>query len=246
VSIGYYDQQHSTLNESNDIFTEVQQVAPSMQPVELRKFLGRFLFTGDDVFKSIGSLSGGERSRVALAKLVLDNNNVLLLDEPTNHLDIPAREMLDEALESYPGSLIIVSHDRTLIDRLATKLVVFKDGTATVHLGNYSDYRWRQEARGAAAEEAREEKLSIRKKREKSPGKVAERERRKTERRLEEVEDRIEDMEGLIAAYDEKFASADPADYERLNELQQEYEAMRADLRELYSEWEALSEQLSS
>lgn len=245
VALGYYDQQHASLNEDNDIFTEVQQVAPAMQPVELRKFLGRFLFTGEDVFKTIKTLSGGERSRVALAKLVLDNNNVLLLDEPTNHLDIPAREMLDEALDGYPGTLIVVSHDRALIDRLATKLVVFKDGTATVHLGNYSDYRWRQQSQGAVVEDAREEKLSIRKDRAKMPGKAAERARRKSERRLEEVEDRIEDMEGLIAAYDAKFADADPADYERLNSLQEEYEAMRADLKDLYSEWESLSEELS-
>lgn len=246
VALGYYDQQHSGLNESNDILTEVHRIAPKMSPVEVRKFLGRFLFTGDEVFKTIGSLSGGERSRVALAKLVLDNNNVLLLDEPTNHLDIPAREMLDEALDNYPGTLIVVSHDRALIDRLATKLVVFKDGSASAYLGNYTDYKWRQQTQGATYEDEREEKLAIRKKKEKSPGKVFERERRKTERRLEELEVLISDMESLVTTFEGKFAQADPSDYAKLNALQNEYEGIRIDLKELYTEWESVSQQLAT
>ncbi|MDQ1257411.1 MAG: ATP-binding cassette, subfamily er 3, partial [Candidatus Hydrogenedentes bacterium] len=158
VALGFYEQRHENLNPVNDILGEIGASRPDMRPEQIRTFMGHFLFTGDDIFKPIGALSGGELSRVAIAKLILSNANVLLLDEPTNHLDIASREALESALTDYPGTLIMVSHDRALIDRFAERLIVVEHGRATVHLGNYTDYRWKQSqlAQQAAEEAARQ------------------------------------------------------------------------------------------
>src|SRR3984893_14262840 len=141
--IGYYSQTHEGLNLERTIVDEIRQVSVLSED-GARSFLGRFLFSGDDVFKSIGSLSGGERSRVALAKLTLQGPNVLILDEPTNHLDLQSRQFLEELLGEFEGTLLFVSHDRYFIDRLATKVWVIEDGVLIPYLGNYTDYRTRK------------------------------------------------------------------------------------------------------
>ncbi|MYG07521.1 ABC-F family ATP-binding cassette domain-containing protein, partial [Candidatus Poribacteria bacterium] len=149
LKFGYYTQELEGLNPDNEIIDEIWELRRQQTQGEIRSFLGKFLFSGDDVFKRIGNLSGGEQSRVLLAKLLLANANVLLLDEPTNHLDIPAREALEAALAEYPATLFIISHDRYLLNNLATKLLIFDGtpgGTATLFEGNYAEYIAQQQA----------------------------------------------------------------------------------------------------
>src|SRR5256886_663956 len=144
VSTRYYDQHLADLDPNKTVVQELQD-AFGLPEETLRTFLGRLLFSGDDAFKQIRSLSGGEKSRVALAKLMLDDAGLLLLDEPTNHLDIPAQEMLEEALQDFEGTIVFVSHDRYFIDAIATRLWVIDDGAVTLHLGNYSDLERRRQ-----------------------------------------------------------------------------------------------------
>ncbi len=140
LQFGYYDQELAGLNPENTVINEIWELRPTQTQGEIRSFLGKFLFSGDSVFKRIGDLSGGEQSRVMLAKLLMENANVLLLDEPTNHLDIPSREVLEEALGAYPATILIISHDRYFLNKLATKLLVFENGTARQFIGTYAEY----------------------------------------------------------------------------------------------------------
>ncbi len=156
ASIGFYDQEQRDLPEGGTPFSAIHDIAPRLTELEVRSWLGRFLFSGDDVLRPLALLSGGERSRVALARLLLRQPNVLLLDEPTNHLDIPARQALEAALLDFPGAVIAVTHDRYLLDQIATRILVLDAGLATVHEGNYTDLRLRrerdaEEVRAAAA-----------------------------------------------------------------------------------------------
>lgn len=151
LKFGYYTQELEGLNTDNEVIEEVWELCPEKTPFEVRSYLAKFLFSGDDVFKRIGNLSGGEQSRVQLAKLLLENANVLLLDEPTNHLDISAREALEKSLAQFPATLFIISHDRYLLNNLATKMLVFevsKEGTKTHFFkGNYAEYEAEQQRR---------------------------------------------------------------------------------------------------
>ena len=202
--------------------------------------MGRYLFTGDDIFKPLSALSGGELSRVAIAKLVLGGANLLLLDEPTNHLDIASRETIEGALEEFPGTILLVSHDRQLIDRLVNRLIVVENGTASVYLGNYSDYHRKTEQENTVAapqpKHARDP-MSIRKK-PSGKDKSAERESRKRRKQLDEIERNIEAMEEMIEAFDQRFASLDPSDYMAARRLKEEYDGLKEDLQALYAEWE--------
>ncbi len=143
VRIGYYSQTHGGLNPNRTVVDEIRQMS-TLSEDGARSFLARFLFSGDDVFKPIGALSGGERSRVALAKLTLQGSNFLVLDEPTNHLDLQSRQFLEEVLGEFEGTLLFVSHDRYFIDKLATKVWVIEDGILIPYLGNYTEYRTRK------------------------------------------------------------------------------------------------------
>lgn len=149
LKFGYYTQELEGLNTDNEILEEVWKLCPEKTPYEVRSYLAKFLFSGDDVFKRIGNLSGGEQSRVQLAKLLLENANVLLLDEPTNHLDISAREALEKSLAQFPSTLFIISHDRYLLNNLATKMLIFEvtnEGTITHFFnGNYAEYEAEQQ-----------------------------------------------------------------------------------------------------
>lgn len=248
VRLGFYDQHHDTMNPKADILTEVHSVKPEWIPEQVRSFMGRFLFTGQDVFKTIESLSGGERSRVAMAKLILGQSNVLLLDEPTNHLDIVSREALEEALDSYPGTLIMISHDRELIDNLVNKLIVMENGTVTVFLGNYTDYRWKTGAKPEPeAPKSAEDVLRIRRAngnaREKQ--KKDAKEQRRQRKQLTDVESRIEEMEDLVTSMEAQFATIDPSDFERAAALKQEYDGLKSDLKAMYEEWERLAAELA-
>ncbi len=247
VKMGYYDQHHEDLNPANDILTEVHAVRPDQTPERVRTFLGQLLFSGDDVFKEIKVLSGGERARVSLAKLLLADYNLLLLDEPTNHLDLVSREALEAALAEWPGTIITVTHDRVLLDRLVDKLVVVERGEATVQQGNYADLLARRQAQQAREEEAStEEVLRIRreqskpKKDKKRSGKPAG--QREYLRKVEAVEADIERLEAEVAAFDEAFTTLDPQDFTRAQQLKADYDAVKELLQQRYSDWERLAE----
>ena len=172
LHFGYYDQELARLNRDTTIIDEIWALRPTQKQGEIRSFLGRFLFSDDEVFKWIDDLSGGEQSRVMLAKLLLENANVLLLDEPTNHLDIPSREVLEEALAEYPATIFMISHDRYFLNKLATKLLVFENGTATLFVGTYAEYEAhvREQKRGAMQEKEEAEKARKLERREKQKG----------------------------------------------------------------------------
>ncbi len=240
VRLGFYQQHHDDMNRANDIFTEIRLLRPDMTPERVRSYMGRFLFTGDDIFKSLSALSGGELSRVAIAKLTLGGANVLLLDEPTNHLDIASRETIEGALGDFPGTLLLVSHDRQLIDRLVNRLIVVEDGVASVHLGNYTDYRRKtDEEKPVAAPKRVDGALAIRRKI--SPkDKSAEREKSKRRKHMEDVERDIESMEQMVEEFEQRFTAIDPNDYQRARQLKEEYDGLKQDLQALYDEWEQI------
>jgi ATP-binding cassette subfamily F protein 3 len=151
VRIGYFDQKLGTLSEELTLIDEIRSVRADLSPEYVRTYLAKFRFFGDDPFRTVRGLSGGERSRLAMAKIMLFPRNVLVLDEPTNHLDIPARETLEDALSAYEGTLLVVSHDRYFLDRICTRLLVIDGTSLEAHLGNYSD--WRRRRREQAAKE---------------------------------------------------------------------------------------------
>lgn len=253
VQMAFYEQNHESLNPAADILTEVHSAKPDLKPEQVRTFLGRFLFYGQDCFKKIGTLSGGELSRVAMAKMILSAPTLIMLDEPTNHLDIVSREALEEAISDFPGSVIVISHDRALIDRLCDKLIIIENGSGTVHFGNYTHYKWKRgEDRAAEAKKDTEDVLRIRRgqgaaKPEEKPKKnTPPVDAKKQKKRLEQIEKDIASMEELVAGYDARFAALDPADYARAAELKSEYDGMKDDLRALYSEWESVAAEVNA
>lgn len=140
IDLGYYDQHQQSLNPNNTVLDEVWNMFPTMDQSKVRGALGLFLFSGDDVYDTIGKLSGGERGRVALTKLMLHKDNFLLLDEPTNHLDMDSREVLEDALQDFPGTILAISHDRYFINRFAEKVMVMNEDGVVTYLGNFDDY----------------------------------------------------------------------------------------------------------
>ncbi len=241
VLIGYYAQTHEGLNPQSSVLDEIRQATPFSEE-SARTFLGRFLFSGDDVYKPISALSGGERSRLALAKLTLLGANFLVLDEPTNHLDLPSRQFLEDGLADYDGTLLFVSHDRYFVDALATRVWMVQDGTLINHPGNYTDYRTRR-----AAAEAR---AAIQARRQETQAAAAQANGRKGQaapakgkatRQIGDVETEIGLAEQRIAALESGLAEASlEADVERITTLAEDYERERARLAELYDEWAAL------
>ena len=229
IAVAYYDQELGSLQARNTVLDEVWQMAPDWTQGEMRSHLGRFLFSGDDVLQTIGSLSGGQKSRVALAKLMLTKANLLVLDEPTNHLDIPACEMLEQALADYPGTLLIVSHDRYFLDRVIDRLLILHDGTCTSHAGNYSDYQAAMTAPAPAAPVAK-----VRKKAPAPPR------RRGGQRRTPNaIEREIAQVEAEIAALQaEVDARRDPSDWQQLADISRQQGDASKRLQQLLEEWE--------
>src|SRR5713101_6753858 len=253
VRIGYYSQTHSRLNAQRTIVDEIRQVS-ALSEEGARSFLGRFLFTGDDVFKPIGALSGGERSRVALALLTLQGSNFLVLDEPTNHLDLQSRQFLEEVLGEFEGTLLFVSHDRYFIDSLATKIWVIEDGVLIPYWGNYTDYRTRKRPIvldvPAAPNDNRKglPAAPTASKRHAAPARPgSKRVERLKVRTVEDVEREIEKVEARVKMVEEALNEAAlNGDAARLTQLSAEYEQLRAQSDILLAEWERLAEEALS
>ena len=228
IAVAYYDQELGSLQARNTVLDEVWQMAPDWTQGEMRSHLGRFLFSGDEVAQTIGSLSGGQKSRVALAKLMLTKANLLVLDEPTNHLDIPACEMLEQALADYPGTLLIVSHDRYFLDRVIDRLLILRDGTCTSHAGNYSDYQ------AAMTAPAPTPAAKVRKKAPPPPR------RRGDKRRTPgSIEREIAQVEAEIAALQAELDTRhDPSDWQQLADLSSRQGDASERLQQLLEEWE--------
>ncbi len=240
TDVDYFDQELASLDLTSTVIEELAVTAPRASAGELRAVLARFLFTGDDIFKPVAALSGGEKSRLALAKIIYGQANVLVLDEPTNHLDIPSREALERALTEYTGTIITVSHDRYFLDRIATEILHFEDRTATYHTGSYSDYyaerhRRQQEpaqihavksaAKPVKARPATQKKDTRKKERLRSPA---------------EIEQQISAVEAELRELSDKLASPTsdwrPEQYLEIDRRQAE---LTANLEALYHEWEA-------
>ncbi len=244
VHIGYYDQEHQVLHADKTIFDELQDAYPAMTNTKVRNLLAAFLFTGDDVFKQIKDLSGGERGRVSLAKLMLSNANFLILDEPTNHLDIVSKEILENALKHYTGTLLYVSHDRYFINQTATRILDLTKSGIKSYIGNYDYYVEQQLVSTAQAEE---KSTAVKNETEaKKDWKLAKEEQakeRKKQNDLKKCENRIEELEALITSLDEQMSDAAIAtNVEKLTALSKEQEQAREKLDLLYEQWELLSE----
>ena len=249
VQIGYYDQEHHVLHAEKTIFEEISDTYPTLTETQIRNMLAAFLFTGDDVFKVISSLSGGERGRVSLAKLMLSEANFLILDEPTNHLDIASKEILEEALNSYTGTVLYVSHDRYFINQTATRILDLTNQSVVNYIGDYDYYLEKKEeltekyapTAQEATEEAKEEtssegKLTWQQQKEEQARK------RKQENELKKVEKRIEELETRDKEIDDTLVLPDVCtNIGRCAELSREKDKIQAELEELYEKWEELA-----
>ena len=244
VEVGYYDQTQSKLTPSNSVLDELWNDFKLTPEVEIRNRLGAFLFSGDDVKKSVGMLSGGEKARLLLAKLSMENNNFLILDEPTNHLDIDSKEVLENALIDFDGTLLFVSHDRYFINRVATHVLELSENGSTLYLGDY-DYYVEKKAELAANQK---EMAAVSREDEASPvndyqaQKESQKEIRKLMRQIENLEREIEELETQAKAISEQMLTSNDAD--ELMQLQAELDKISQRQEEAILEWEELSEQV--
>jgi ATP-binding cassette subfamily F protein 3 len=242
VRIGYYAQTLDGLALDRTILDEIRQVS-TLSEEGARSFLGRFLFSGEDVFKPIRALSGGERSRVALAKLALQGPNLLVLDEPTNHLDLQSRQFLEEVLSEFEGTLLFVSHDRYFIDSLATKVWVIEDGVLVPYLGNYSEYRAHRQRIAASVPSDNHKTPAEAKPASASTKSGNRRGDRGRERTVEDVERDIEKAEASLKSIEEALSQAAlHADADQLTQLSADYEQTRRRVDALLEEWERLAD----
>lgn len=249
VEVGYYDQTQSNLTRTNTVLDELWNDFSTTPEVEIRNRLGAFLFSGDDVKKSVAMLSGGERARLLLAKLSMQNDNFLILDEPTNHLDIDSKEVLEDALIDFDGTLLFVSHDRYFINRVATKVLEISEKGSTLYLGDYDYYLEKkaelEEMERLKAEEAQEKTVAIV---EKAPAndyqaqKANQKELRKLIRRIAEIENQLEDIEAREEAINQAMLATNDA--VELVDLQKELDDLTEQQEKLMLEWEELSEQV--
>lgn len=242
VSIGYYDQAQDNLDTSKTIFDEISDAYPDLTNTKIRNTLAAFLFYGEDVFRPISSLSGGEKGRVSLAKLMLSHANFLILDEPTNHLDIHSKEILESAMNAYTGTILYVSHDRYFINKTATRILEISSNGLTSYPGNYQDYLAQKEKEKIAKQQTTEKtenvttsKLSWQQQKEEQA------KQRKKENRLKKVEEQITELEKRQEELSSQMAlpenSTDPA---KLLELSNEQSKIASSLEKLYEEWETL------
>lgn len=261
VHIGYYDQEHQLLHMEKTIFEEIADDYPQLNHTKIRNVLAAFLFTNDDVFKRIADLSGGERGRVSLAKLMLSDANFLILDEPTNHLDITSKEILESALNQYTGTVFFVSHDRYFINQTATRILDLTGGTIVNYIGNYDYYLEKHdeltriyveaEPKAQAAQMTEQtvaqDGSGTDKKADWQAQKAEQARIRKLENTLKKAEERIAELEDLIAGIDEECADpANATNSAKLGELTGRQNEYRSELEKCYEEWEQVSMELES
>ncbi len=261
VHIGYYDQEHQLLHMEKTIFEEIADDYPQLNHTKIRNVLAAFLFTNDDVFKRIADLSGGERGRVSLAKLMLSDANFLILDEPTNHLDITSKEILESALNQYTGTVFFVSHDRYFINQTATRILDLTGGTIVNYIGNYDYYLEKHdeltriyveaEPKAQAAQMTEQtvaqDGSGTDKKADWQAQKAEQARIRKLENTLKQAEERIAELEDLIAGIDEECADpANATNSAKLGELTGRQNEYRSELEKCYEEWEQVSMELES
>jgi ATP-binding cassette, subfamily F, member 3 len=246
VQIGYYDQNQADLSSNKRVLDELWDAYPDKTEKEIRTILGNFLFSGDDVLKPVSALSGGEKARLALAKLMMQKANFLILDEPTNHLDLDSKEVLENALIEYPGTILFVSHDRYFINRIATKVYELSSDGITEYLGDY-DYYVAKKAEILELERLASEKQADRSHEEASAKLSYEQEKeakkleRQRKRRIEEIETEISELEQQIALIDEQLCDPDIyQDHEKVQKLTKENDEMKEKLEKLLEEWETL------
>ena len=248
VDIGYYSQNLHDLEPRNEVIQELRRIAPLADNGELRSFLARFLFFGEDVFKTVGDLSGGEKGRLSLAKLIYSRKNVLILDEPTNHLDIRAREALEDALEHYDGTIVTVSHDRFFLDKIATQTLSFEDGgRVETYNGNYTEYHdWKQQtetraAAGVPNAEARTKPIANR------TEPLSKNQSDQLKKRIEKIESEIAEFENLSTKLSAEMSDPKVAgDFEELNRVTSLHTESEAAIKKLYAEWGEVASQIES
>jgi ATP-binding cassette, subfamily F, member 3 len=249
TDVGYYTQNLDDLDSRNEVIQELRRVAPMVENGELRSFLSRFLFFGEDVFKSVGDLSGGEKGRLALAKLIYSRKNVLILDEPTNHLDIPSREALEAALDEYDGTIITVSHDRFFLDKIATQILSFEDGRVDVFNGNYTEYHdWRDALNAgregtAQARSVESERVDSALESVVSSTTLSKNQRDRIEKRIAAIEFEISSAEQEVEKLSTEMGLPEViADYARLQAVSSKFREREIYVQKLYEEWADLSQ----
>lgn len=256
TDIGYYAQNLDDLHEGNEIIQELRRVDPLADSGALRSFLARFLFFGEDVFKKVSDLSGGEKGRLALAKLIYSRKNVLILDEPTNHLDIPSREALEDALKEYDGTVITVSHDRFFLDKIATQILAFEpDSVVNVFNGNYTEYHDFKLAQQSVKKESdvRVQDATDESVADVIPGQdissgsnLSKNQRDRITRRIAEIEKYIADLEAEMARITEEMNRPEVAsDVSAFSALNAAFQQKETEVQKLYGEWEQSEAQLS-
>ena len=247
VAIAYYDQEHQVLHMDKTLFDEISDTYPEMTNTQIRNILAAFLFTGEDVYKKIGDLSGGERGRVSLVKLMLSKANFLLLDEPTNHLDILSKDVLESALNSFPGTICYVSHDRYFINKTATRILDLTGNRLLNYIGNYDYYIEKREAvEGAAnliSNESKEKSVEISdSKQEWIENKTAQAQKKKLSNAVNKCEKEIEKLEEKLGLIDDEFSNPEiSSNVGKLMELQKEKSSLEEKLEKLMNEWEELT-----
>ena len=254
VHIGYYDQEHQQLHMEKTIFDEIADDYPDLNNTKVRNVLAAFLFTDDDVYKRIEDLSGGERGRVALAKLMLSDANFLILDEPTNHLDITSKEILEEALKSYTGTVFFVSHDRYFINQTATRILELTGETVVNYIGNYDYYLEKHDQMVALyvkkPEDEAQTKVSVKETAQKVDWQTQKAEQariRKIENALKKAEEKIAELEDKIASIDAECAKPEVAvNSAKLGELTKQQSEYQEELDKQYEVWEELSMELDA
>ena len=244
VHIGYYDQEHHVLHPDKSVYDEISDEYPTLTTTEIRNILAAFLFTGDDVFKLIKECSGGERGRISLAKLMLSEANFLILDEPTNHLDIASKEILEDALNEYEGTILYVSHDRYFINRTAHRILELNNRKLTGYLGNYDYYLEKKaEENTVPQKDISDTRVTSSAKTDWQARKAAQAKQRKLENDLKKTENRIAELEHKISDIDALMSSDEICrNSAKLGELSAEQEKWKTELDRLYEEWEKLSE----
>ena len=250
VSVAYYDQEHQVLHMDKTLFDEISDTYPEMTNTRIRNILAAFLFTGEDVYKKISDLSGGERGRVSLVKLMLSKANFLLLDEPTNHLDIVSKDVLENALNSFPGTVCYVSHDRYFINKTATRIIDLTENRLLNYIGNYDYYIEKREAVEEAAnlsniEQAQKGVDVSESKQEWMDNKTAQAQKKKIKNTLNKCEKEISEIESELQTVDEEFANPkNSSNVGKLMELQKQKEALEERLDKLMADWEELTLQM--